>query len=86
MEPGKRYRGWGYINEFKEFVFEPENTGSRAGVIKHVTQRDGVSVSHTRDFILLHIKLEKCNDVTKYMKLVWNKFSTIIDILKSYEI
>ena len=86
MIPGKRYRGYAYLNEYKEFVFEPENTGARAGVIKSVTQRDGVSISHTRDYVLIHVKMKRMGVVALYMKELWSKFTTIINILKEYDI
>lgn len=86
MVPGKRYRGYGYINEFKEFSFEPENTGSRAGVIKAVTQRDGVNVSHSRSFILLRLKVPKSTNKMEVIQTVMRKVNTIIKILKEYDL
>ena len=42
MEPGKRYKGYAFINEYKQFCFEPEATGSQAGREQIVMSKDGV--------------------------------------------
>lgn len=86
MIPGKRYRGYGYINEYKEFIFEPENTGARAGAIKQICSRDGVSVAETKNYILIHIKMDKYPDLLKRLGALSKIFNNIINIFKDYEI
>lgn len=85
MEPGKRYRGYGFINEYNEFCFEPENTGSRAGLVKQITVRDGVSLSHTRDNLLIHIKVQKSHDVVTLLRNVMSKFNIIGKLIQEYD-
>lgn len=86
MIPGKKYRGYGYLNEYNEFCFEPENTGARAGVVKTVAQRDGVCLSHTRDNILLHIKVKKTNDPVSLLRAIMGKFNVAAKLVQEYEI
>lgn len=86
MEVGKRYRGYGYYNEFGEFCFEPENTGARAGVVKQVATRDGVSLSHSRDNIIIHAKLPKRVSFSEYFKEISRMCDTIINLIKEYDI
>ena len=86
MLPGKRYRGYGFINEYKEFCFEPEDTGSRAGVIKQIAVREGVSLSETKTLLLIKIKVEKAPTRLELLKLVSNAYNTIVKLLKEYEI
>ena len=86
LVPGTRYRGWGVVNDYGQFDFTPEATGTREGTIKQVCQRDGVTVSHTKNHIIVHIKMRKLVNLTQYMGEVWNKFSTAINILREYEI
>ena len=86
MIPGKRYRGYGYVNEYKEFCFEPENTGSREGVIKAICSRDGVSLSETKDYILIRAKLPKCNNLLDRLKGLAKVYNEIVRILREYEI
>lgn len=86
MIPGKRYRGYGYLNEFKEFCFEPEDTGSRAGAIKQICTREGVSVSESKNYLLIHIKMEKCKDALQRILLAGKKYNIIVKILQDYDI
>lgn len=86
MEPGKRYRGYGFINEYKEFCFEPEDTGSRAGVIKQIAVREGVSLSETKSLLLIKIKVEKVPTRLGLLKAVNGAYDTIVKLLKEYEI
>ena len=86
MIPGKRYKGYGFINEYKEFCFEPEDTGSRAGVIKQIAVREGVSLSETKTLLLIKIKVEKVATRLDLLKSVSNAYNTIVKLLKEYEI
>lgn len=86
MLPGKRYRGYGFINEYKEFCFEPEDTGSRAGVIKQIAVREGVSLSETKTLLLIKIKVDKAPTRLELLKSVSNAYNTIVKLLKEYEI
>ena len=86
LVPGTRYRGWGVVNDYGQFDFTPENSGAREGTIKQVCQRDGVTVSHTKDNIIVHIKMRKMVTLKQYMDVIWNKFSTVVNILREYEI
>lgn len=86
MIPGKRYRGYGYLNEFKEFCFEPEDTGSRAGVIKQICTREGVSVSESKNFLLIHIKMQKYPKLLERLGALAKIYNNIVNILKDYDI
>lgn len=86
MLPGRRYRGYGFINEYKEFCFEPEDTGSRAGVIKQIAVREGVSLSETKTLLLIKIKVEKAPTRLELFKSVSDAYNTIVKLLKEYEI
>lgn len=86
MIPGKRYRGYGYVNEFKEFFFEPEETGSREGVIKSICNRDGISLSETKNLILVRMKMPKCTNVMDRLLNLAKMYNIVVNVLKSYEI
>ena len=68
MVPGKRYRGYGFINEYKEFCFEPEQTGAHEGREKSVCVRDGVRVSATKNLVIVKFNLEKQEEKSAYIK------------------
>lgn len=86
MQPGVKYRGYGLVNEYGEFEFIPENTGSRQGRKKIIKEGDGYNVSNTNAHIVIHLLLKKENEriklVKEYMKLVNN----VLEILRDYEI
>lgn len=86
MVPGKRYRGYGYVNEYKEFCFEPENTGSRAGVIKAICNREGVGISETQNYLLIRIKMPKCTNLLDRLKELAKVYNQIVKIFREYEI
>lgn len=86
MQPGKRYRGYGYINEFKEFCFEPENTGSREGVIKAICTRDGIGVSETREHLLIRVKMAKCSNLLDRLRELTKVYNKIVKIFREYDI
>lgn len=86
FEVGKRYRGYGTLNEYGEFSFEPENTGARAGVIKQIVVRDGVSLSHTKDNIIVHMKIRKSSNQRAYLRDIMQKVDVLLGLLKEYDI
>lgn len=86
MIPGKRYRGYGFINEFKEFCFEPEATGSRAGAIKQICCKDGISLSETRENLLIHIKMPKYNCLLERLKGLAIVYNNLTKLLQDYDI
>ena len=86
MIPGKRYRGYGYLNEFKEFIFEPEDTGSRAGVIKQICTRDGISLSESKNYLLIHIKMPKYSKILERLGALTKIYNNLVNILRDYDI
>ena len=86
MIPGKRYRGYGFINEYKEFCFEPEQTGAHEGREKSVCVRDGVRVSATKNLVIVKFNLEKEDDKVNYFKKLTKIYNTISNIMQEYEI
>ena len=86
LEVGKRYRGYGTLNEYGEFSFEPENTGIRAGVIRQIAVRDGVTLSHTRDNLIVHMKIKKSENQRDYLREIMKRVDVLLGLLKDYEI
>lgn len=86
MEPGKRYRGYGFINEFKEFCFEPEQTGAHEGREKSICVKDGVRVSETKNLIIVKFNIEKQEQKSLYFRLISQIFNTLTKIFQTYEI
>lgn len=85
LEVGVKYRGYGLLNEFGEFEFVPEDTGSRIGKVKAVTSGDGYSVSSTKKFVLVHLKVERELDKLDRVKKILRLTNILIDIFRKYE-
>lgn len=82
---GKKYRGYGLLNEYGEFEFMPEETGKRAGAIKAIKQTDTYTLSTSRNLVLIHIRLPK----VKGLQLVQSLLSVVNELitdLRNYEI
>lgn len=86
MIPGKRYRGYGFINEYKEFCFEPEETGAHAGREKSICVRQGVRVSQTKNLVIVKFNVEREEKKLNYIKKLATIYNVITQIFKEYEI
>lgn len=86
LKPGQKYRGYGLLNEFGEFEFIPEDTGSRKENIKTLKTGSGFSVSYSKQNLMIHIKIK--HSKRKMSELVVEfatKFNQIVDIIKKHE-
>ena len=86
MEPGKRYRGYGLINEYGEFIFEQEDTGSHAGREKCICAKEGIKVTQTKNLIIIKFNLQREESTFDYVKALTKVFNTIYKIFNDYEI
>lgn len=85
MEPGIKYKGYGYLNEFGEFEFMPEQTGSRAGQTKLVKAGDDYTVSTTKKSVIIHMRMDKDGGLLVRLKRYSNLTTEILAIIREYE-
>ena len=85
MVPGKRYRGWGFVNEYKEFCFEPEHTGANAGKIKAVTQGEGYSLKESTKYVLVSMKLRKKQGLSGVLADFFRLVNVLTQKLREYD-
>lgn len=85
LQAGVKYRGYGIINEYGEFEFIPEATGSRKGVQRIVKQGEGYSVSTTKERIIIHMNLPKVGRVS-LLKSFLKQVDNVLSIFRTYEI
>lgn len=81
---GQKVRGYGLLNEYGEFDFIPEQTGSRKGQVTFVKETDSYTISVTKKKILVHMKLEKTNGLRLVASLM-DIVDEIIGELRGYE-
>lgn len=82
---GQKVKGYGVLNEFGEFEFTPEQTGSRAGQIKQLKQGDGYAISYSKKRVIVHLNIAKGNSLSMIKELM-GKVSAVILAFKNYEL
>lgn len=83
FEIGKKVRGYGFLNEFGEFEFTPEETGSRQGRIKIVKTDGPLTVSTTKNNIIFHLCFPR-QDSFGLTTLYLRYSNKILQIIKDY--
>ena len=86
MIPGKKYPGRAWLNEFKEFFFEPEQTGTRVGQIKMIKQEEGVTIKESKNLILVNFNIDKTGNRQEYFRVLQQVYNTLFKFFKDYEI
>ena len=84
MEVGVKYKGYGMLNAFGEFEFTPEATGSRVGQIKAVKETGSYKLSTSKNFVLIHLKLERASSLDLIKELM-NIVNNLIQDFKKYD-
>lgn len=86
LEQGQKYLGYGYINMYGEFVFEPQQKGKNAGRSSLLREGDGWSVYTTKENIIVHMKIPRgANTLLRIMYLT-RLMDKIIEIFRSYNL
>lgn len=85
LEVGRKYRGYGLINEYGEFEFTPEETGSRKGIMKTVKEAEGYSIKTTEKLVIVHFSLEKKDKSMVMIKMLMDIFNKLINDFRTYE-
>ena len=88
MKPGVKYKGYAFINKFKEFCFTPEATGSQAGREKLLKQwaEQGTTIKETKNYIIVTIKESKQLDEPSRARSLMSKFNLIFNFLKNHAV
>lgn len=85
FKPGVKYKGYGLINEFGEFDFIPEQTGSRQGQQKIVRQGDDYTVSTTNKSVIIHMRMDKEGTMLDRLKRYSDLTTQILSIVRDYD-
>lgn len=81
MEPGVRYRGSAWINEFGEIHFCPEQKGTRPTNMKIVYTEGDTTIYESRKFYRVSVQVPKQSGM---MQVLLNKVSNAALILARY--
>lgn len=85
LKPGVKYRGYFFVNEFGEVQVVPEDTGSRAGQKKLLSQGDGFTVSYTKRSVIVHLNIKRRGRYQIISDLS-RMFNSIFQIIKNHEL
>lgn len=81
LEPGRKYRGSGWVNEYGELHFRPEQKGSKPNNMHLVYEGEDISISESSNFFRVSIKIEK---QSFSIMSVANKFTFLLTKIQSY--
>lgn len=85
MEVGRRYLGYGYINEYGQFDFTPQQKGSQAGREKVVFTDSDYTISTTKNYVLIKMRIPKGGNCSTIPTLFINRFNKILKKLMNYD-
>lgn len=81
MEPGVRYRGSAWINEFGEIHFMPEQKGSRPTNMRIVWTEGDTTIYESRKFFRISVQVPKQANI---MQVLLDKVSSASLTLARY--
>lgn len=86
LEPGRKYKGVGYVNEYGEMNFTPYQVGTKKNGLKVVKEGDNFSLYESINTIQVRVCIERTNSMTKLEKvtLLMKAFSNACVELKKY--
>lgn len=59
LEPGRRYRGSFWVNDYGELHVRPEQKGSKPGNMKIVLETEMFSLCESKNFFKVTVKFDK---------------------------
>jgi hypothetical protein len=83
LEPGVRYRGTGWINEYGEFQFQPEQKGSRPSNLKIVHQEGDYVIYESAHLWQVKVNFKKTNvDFENFLQVFTAACSKLVSYLR----
>lgn len=82
LEPGRKYRGSAWINEYGQFEFMPERKGSRPGNYRLVHDNGAVTIHESSHFFKLSIKVGKKMPSTLIPALIISGMGKVLEYFK----
>lgn len=82
---GKKVRGYGLLNEFGEFEFTPEQTGSRPDGMKLVVEKEDYKLFECKKTLRLVVKVPKGDSYLERAKALFAVVNQVISELQKYE-
>ncbi len=84
-QQGVKYPGYGILNEFGEFTFIPQETGSRKEQKKCLVEDKEYTVYYTKNKIILHCTMPRTLSRNERIRKVLNLLDNFIKVLQNYD-
>ena len=83
LEPGVKYRGTGWVNEYGEFQFQPEQKGSKPSNLKIVHQEGDFVIYESAHLWQVKVNFKKSNiDTTMFMQVFTTACGKLLNYFK----
>lgn len=86
MKPGKKYKGYGVLNKYREFMFVPAKVGANEGQKQLVKQGEGWSVYTTRENVIVHLKMGRKDKMIERIAAFLSLQDHILGVLREYDL
>ncbi|MBO7645619.1 MAG: hypothetical protein J6S52_01220 [Prevotella sp.] len=84
MEVGKRYRGYGLLNEYGEYTFEPCQVETNPKNMKKIQEHDNTCIYESENFYKIAVKVPKGRDYKEILHTFTYDLSRAIYNLRQY--
>lgn len=86
--PGKCYKGSAFLNKYGQWVFTPENKGSRPDAVKMIFQslQNGYTLKETKNYFIVTVKAKKIGGIKSILERLSNSFISSIKKISEYDI
>lgn len=83
---GKKVKGYGILNEFGEFDFIPEQTGSRPNGMKIVKSTDGFTIYECKETIRIVSHVKKNSEKLAFMSDFCKQVNELLRFFRDYDL
>lgn len=85
LEPGKKYKGVGWVNEYGQHFFEAYQKTESPNNMKLIKETESFSLYESGNFLKVAVKIEKQADKFEMIKTFMSAFQLACVELKNYE-
>lgn len=82
LEPGRKYKGTFWVNEYGEIQVRPEQKGSRPGNLKLVTENEHVKIYESNKLFKMTIMFDKQDTIQQVVNRVSSANLTLLNYFK----
>lgn len=86
LEPGRKYKGYGWLNEYGQINFQASQQGTCENKMALVKESETFSLYESKQYLKVAVKIEKKLDKIEIIKQFMNAFKAACVELKNYDI